>query len=135
MYAAASFLLLNSANGSLAATDPSQEFLDNARQRLAQGDVRAAIIQLRNALQADPTNLDARQSLGQLYLQVGEAEAAEKELRRAHAGQPSDATEMLLGQALLVLNRPEEVLQVVGAKLGRYRDRPSEVSAARGSDA
>lgn len=118
MLAAGACLLLAAITGAQAATDPSQEYLDNARQRLQQGDVRAAIIQLRNALQADPKNLDARQALGQLYLQVGEAEAAEKELRRAHSGRPTDQTELLLGQALLALNQSEEVLQIVGASSG-----------------
>ncbi len=97
-----------------AATDPSREFLDNARQRLEQGDVRAAIIQLRNALQSDPDNVDARLTLGQLYLRVGEAAAAETELRRVYKARPDDASEVMLGQALLALNRSDEVLAIVG---------------------
>ena len=97
-----------------AATSPSQEYLANAQQRLQQGDVRAAIIQLRNAVQADPENLDARLALGQLYLRIGEADSAEKELRRVYSARRDDATELLLGQALLALNRSEDVLKIVG---------------------
>ncbi|MGD9507062.1 MAG: XrtA/PEP-CTERM system TPR-repeat protein PrsT [Geminicoccaceae bacterium] len=113
--AVASVLLLATAPAAWAATDRSQDFLDNARQRLEQGDVRAAIIELRNALQTNPDNLEARETLGRLYLQIGQPDAAEKELRRAYTARPSDATGFLLGQALLALNRPAEVLEITGA--------------------
>jgi putative PEP-CTERM system TPR-repeat lipoprotein len=112
--AAAACLVLAVAQPAPAATDASQQFLDNARERLEQGDVRAAIIQLRNALQSDPDNIDARLTLGQLYLQIGEAAAAETELRRVHKAKPGDASEVLLGQALLALGRSDELLQIVG---------------------
>src|SRR3954453_15289632 len=69
---------LRAASTGRAATSPSQEYLANAQQRLQQGDVRAAIIQLRNAVQADPENLDARLALGQLYLRIGEPDWAGK---------------------------------------------------------
>jgi cellulose synthase operon protein C len=92
----------------------SQEFFSNAVERLNRGEVNAAIIQLRNALQEDPENTAARLMLGRLYLQTGDVAGAEKELRRAHDAMPSDETELLLGQALLALNRPADVVSVVG---------------------
>src|SRR3954454_21043191 len=116
LLASCACVILLAVSSGRAATSPSQEYLANAQQRLQQGDVRAAIIQLRNAVQADPENLDARLALGQLYLRIGEADSAEKELRRVYSARPDDATELLLGQALLALNRSEEVLKTVGER-------------------
>ena len=97
-----------------AATERSEQYFQDALDRLQQGDVDAAVIQLRNAIQEDPSNLDARQSLGRIYLQRGDYLSAEKELRRAYEGQPSDQLELEFGQALLGLGNNAEVLAIVG---------------------
>lgn len=71
---------------SLAATGDrarSEEFLQDAKNYLEKGDVNAAIIQLKNALQQDPAYIAARRLLGKIYLQIGNGPYAEKELRAA----------------------------------------------------
>jgi tetratricopeptide (TPR) repeat protein len=47
------------------------------------GNYSAAEIELKNLLQADPNQAEARVLLGQIYLRGGNGAAAEKELRRA----------------------------------------------------
>ncbi|MEX0759042.1 MAG: XrtA/PEP-CTERM system TPR-repeat protein PrsT [Tistlia sp.] len=95
-----------------AASPESQEFLDDAVERLEQGDGNAALIQLRNALQADPENLAARRLLGQLYLGAGHFEPAEKELARLLQAQPDDQeAALLLARARFGLRDYEGVLR------------------------
>lgn len=95
-------------------TAASAQYLQDAVDHLKKGDVRTAVIQLRNAIQANPDNLDARFLLGQLYLQQGDAASAEKELARVHSAKPTDEVEILLGQALLAQQKYEAVLTTVG---------------------
>lgn len=97
-----------------ATVERAEEFLEDAISRLEGGDINASIIQLRNALQEDPENLEARLMLGRLYLQRGEVVAAERELARVHAAAPSEQTSLLLGEALLGLGRYEEALTTLG---------------------
>jgi putative PEP-CTERM system TPR-repeat lipoprotein len=96
-----------------AATDQSQQFLEDAGRRLERGDLNAAIIQLKNALQQDPSNNAARLLLGQIYLRQEAYADAEKELRRALEGKPSDDVRVLLARALLGLGRHEEALGTI----------------------
>jgi len=49
------------------------------------GDLGAAVAALKAALREDPENAEARWRLGQLYLALGDGNAAEKELGRARA--------------------------------------------------
>jgi putative PEP-CTERM system TPR-repeat lipoprotein len=67
------------------AADPkaSQSYLDDAKKALGQKDLKAALILLKNAVQADPDNAAARYELGLLELRGGDAASAEKELRQA----------------------------------------------------
>ena len=62
--------------------EPSQ-LIASARNYMAKKDREAAIIQLKNALQKEPTNGEARYLLGTLLLESGDLLSAEKELRRA----------------------------------------------------
>ncbi len=61
----------------------SQKSLALAKQAQAKGDTKAAVIDLKNALQKDPENRDARLLLGKLYDEMGDGASAEKELREA----------------------------------------------------
>jgi len=65
------------------AADSAQDHLDSANEHLAAGDQRAAILELKNALQKDQNLGEARWLLGSTYLAAGDAAAAAKELQRA----------------------------------------------------
>jgi putative PEP-CTERM system TPR-repeat lipoprotein len=57
--------------------------VDRAAERMETGDYRSAVIELKNALQEDPDNVDARLLLARASLQLGDLAAAQKELDRA----------------------------------------------------
>lgn len=61
------------------------DYAQSAQRFLSQGKNRAAVIQLKNALQANPNDAQARLLLGTTYLKLGQSADAEKELRRARA--------------------------------------------------
>ncbi|MDX1654678.1 MAG: tetratricopeptide repeat protein [Candidatus Competibacteraceae bacterium] len=67
----------------VSAADRDQVYLERAVSSLEQGDLRTGVIELKNALQQNPDNAQARLLLGKTYLQLGDPVAAEKELRRA----------------------------------------------------
>jgi putative PEP-CTERM system TPR-repeat lipoprotein len=83
-----------------------EKLLQEAKRYEDQGDYNAAVIQLKNALQAAPENVTARYRLGLLYLATGDAASAEKELRKA----------------LEVKNPPPEVWPALGKALLRQGD-------------
>ena len=62
--------------------DPAR-LLESARAFQGKGEHQAAIIQLKNAVQQQPENGEARLLLGRSSLHVGDFDSAEKELRRA----------------------------------------------------
>lgn len=95
------------------AEEESDRFYEEALRYLEEGHGRAAIIELRNALQRNPNSAKARLLLGKIRLAAGDPEAAEKELRLALANQYTDETEILLGRALVDQLRFEDVVRTV----------------------
>ncbi len=86
--------------------------IEDAREALAGGDFRAASIQLKSVLDSDPDNADARLALAETSLAVGDAESAEKEIRRAlAAGLPEERAAALQGRVMLALGHSAELLQ------------------------
>ncbi|HVJ52727.1 MAG TPA: XrtA/PEP-CTERM system TPR-repeat protein PrsT [Aliidongia sp.] len=61
------------------------EFLKNAQKALDRGDMRVALIELKNAARVSPADTDVRIKLGQLELRMGDGNAAERDLRQAAA--------------------------------------------------
>ena len=66
------------------APDKPEALVASAKEYLARNDRNAAVIQLKNALQKDPDNAEARFLLGKALLENGELAAAEKELNKAN---------------------------------------------------
>ncbi len=60
-----------------------QEHLQSAKDSMAAGEPRVAIIELKNAIQKDPSLGEARALLGRLHFQAGDLPSALKELERA----------------------------------------------------
>ncbi|NNM01784.1 MAG: tetratricopeptide repeat protein, partial [Gammaproteobacteria bacterium] len=87
---------------------PTGDPLERARDYAARHEYRAAVIEYKNLLQDEPLNAQARRELGELYLTLGDAEAAAKELRVA--GEYGYSAAGLL-EAWLALGRYEEVLE------------------------
>jgi len=87
----------------------------SARDYLAQGDTAAAIIQLRNALQQQPENGNARLLLGQALLVTRDPIGAQKELRKAlEYGQPADAVLPPLARSMLELGEADKLVSELG---------------------
>jgi putative PEP-CTERM system TPR-repeat lipoprotein len=112
---AALLLVLATVTG-CARDESPEELIAQARQYESKGDSKAAIIQLKNALQATPGNAAARIALGKLYLKVGDNASAEKELRRAiELGKNRAELLPLLAKSLLLQNKPQAVLDETAA--------------------
>jgi putative PEP-CTERM system TPR-repeat lipoprotein len=88
-----------------------QEDLSKGLAYRAEGKANAAVIEFKNALQKDPDLAEARLSLGELYLELGEPDAALKELERAlDLGVPSERVLPPLLETKADLGRRQEVL-------------------------
>ncbi len=62
---------------------PVDKFLSDAQNALKSGNIRLALITLKNAVAAAPHNAVARAQLGVVLLEAGDASTAERELRQA----------------------------------------------------
>ena len=90
------------------------EHVVRARDYQEQGDLRAAVIELKSALRKNPENAEARSLLGELYMREGKGAAAEKELRWAqNLGVSKVFLSPLLAEALALQNKYQELLDEV----------------------
>jgi putative PEP-CTERM system TPR-repeat lipoprotein len=99
------------AGGWWAYTHLFRDPLDVARQLVAKGELPAAALELRRAVQRNPGNAVAAARLGMLQLVLGDPVAAEHELKAARAGgYPGTDALAPLARAILLQGRPREVL-------------------------
>ena len=100
--------------GPVAAAPTTQDqsgWYEDALVRFHDGDYPGALIQLKNVLQENPTNLSARILLGRTQLLLGAPADAEKELESAiRMGADDELTIGYLAQAYLQQHRYKEVL-------------------------
>ena len=90
----------------------ASESSDKARAALDRGDYRTATIELKNALQQDPNDVDARLLLAQMHLRSGNGAAAEKEIKSAiELDAPSRLWRLDLVEALILQGRFDEAVQ------------------------
>lgn len=76
-------------------------FMASAQSYIAKGDYKAATIEIKNALQKDPDNKEARYLLAKALLETGNPAGAETEVRKAIALRaPDNDTYPLLARAL-----------------------------------
>jgi putative PEP-CTERM system TPR-repeat lipoprotein len=110
MLAIAAALTAGSMQGCNKAEDPAKLMAD-AKRYEESGDHKSAIIQLKNVLQQNPDNSEARYLLGTIYNKTGDSQSAEKELRKA-LSLGMDAGKVLpeLGQTLLRLGAYQQIL-------------------------
>ncbi len=89
----------------------SEQFVERADQQRQKGNLRAAIIELKNALQKNRNNAAARVLLGRVYVDAGDGASAEKELSRAETlGVPRTDLAKWLGEAWLLQGQFQKVL-------------------------
>jgi len=97
----------------------SAEYLRDAQAYIDKGEINVGVIQLKNALLADPANKEARLLLGQAYLTQKDGLSAEKELRRAQElGAAREDVLAPLGRALLMTGQNGKVLQEINPESG-----------------
>jgi putative PEP-CTERM system TPR-repeat lipoprotein len=88
------------------------DYLSDARDALKKGDIRAAEIDLRNAVRSDPQNGEAHYWLGRVSFELGDPVAAEREASAAiDRGFDPHLADRLLGQALLAQSKFNDILQ------------------------
>ncbi len=88
--------------------------LAEANAQFDQGELRSAMITLKNLLQQDPGVLEARLLLGRTQLELGEGAGAEKELRRAaELGADPSQWRLDLAESLLQQAKFDEVFELL----------------------
>lgn len=93
-----------------------QEHVQRAKDFQAKSDFKAAGIELKNALNKNPKNAEARWLLGEVYLELGQGAAAQKELEQAQAlGINVESVNVPLGRAYLLQGKQQQVLDEIQA--------------------
>src|SRR3984893_10310417 len=106
-----------------------------AEQYIAQGDLKAAEIQLRNAIRDAPQDPVLRARLGDVYLRLGDAPAAEREARAARERNGNEADYLpVLADALLGQQKFANLMELVQPG-NRDRVLESKVRTALGAAA
>lgn len=94
-----------------------EEMVQSARGFLEKKDLKAASIQLKNALQENPGIGEARFLLGRIYLDQGDVQTALKELRRANdLGYAPDQVIPVLSRAMVSGGEGKALIEQFGDK-------------------
>jgi putative PEP-CTERM system TPR-repeat lipoprotein len=99
----------------LACSDKPEAMLSSAKNYMAKNDPKAAVIQIKNALQANPDMPEARFMLGTALLDSGDPVGAETELRKAmDLKHPQDQVIPPLAQAMLAQGQAKKLTDELG---------------------
>ena len=94
-----------------------QQMLQNAKAYLDKGELMAASIELRNTLQKNHENAEARFLLGSINLKIGDLTSAEKEFRQAAlAGWNEEETNEGLARIFIARNEFQKLLDEIVIK-------------------
>ncbi|MDA0665056.1 MAG: tetratricopeptide repeat protein [Proteobacteria bacterium] len=108
-------ILVFSGSGALRAAPTEggdKSLYEDALTRFNADDFDGSIIQLKNVLQQNPADIAARILIGKAYLRLGNAAAAEKELRRALVeGGDEELLIVPLASATYLLERYDEIIE------------------------
>lgn len=109
-----------------------EERIATAKQLESSGDRKSAVIEIKNALQQQPDNGEARFLLGRIQFANNEFADAEKELRQAlDKGYQSPDASILLARTLLLLRQPRKVLDEINVLPGATADANATILALR----
>jgi putative PEP-CTERM system TPR-repeat lipoprotein len=97
--------------GACSENKTAEEYVSSAVVALEHGDIKTAIINLKNVLRSDANNSEARFLLGKIYLESGSAVNAEKELLRAYELGNEEAAILLL-RAYKIQNKYSEIIEL-----------------------
>lgn len=93
-----------------------QEHIQRAKDFESKDDLKSSILELKNAIQKNPSSAQARLLLGQIYVKSHDGQSAEKELRRAwELGVSPEMLVPLLGDALLLQKEYKKILDEIEA--------------------
>ncbi len=114
-YMLKSMLVILVITGLIACSNVSDaERIRNAKTYMAEGSYGAAVVELKNAIQANAKNKDTRFLLGQAYLKLGEGINAEKELQRAkQLGSKHSEISAPLAQAFILRGMYKKALNIL----------------------
>jgi len=95
--------------------DSQESLLASSKAYLSKSDTKAAVIQLKNALQQNPNLAAARLLLGSALLESGDIAGAELELRKAlDLKHPADEVLPILARTLLAAGKAQKLLEEFG---------------------
>ena len=95
--------------------DSPESLIASSKAYLAKNDTKAAVIQLKNALQQNPKLAEARFLLGSALLESGDITGAEVELRKAlELKLPADDVMPMLARTLLAGGKANKLLEEFG---------------------
>lgn len=111
----------------------AQSYFRDAQRYYHDGKYDAAVIQLKNALQRDADNGQARLLLGKAYLKLGHGAAAESQLQRAkELGIARAKWVVPMGKAYLLSGESRKVLKNIKPQSSLSASRRAAVLALRG---
>ena len=111
-FAFAVLVTVTLAGCSEASDTEAKEYFERAKTYFQQGELKASVIELKNVLKNNPKHADARSLLGQVYVALGAAPAAEKELRKAQElGSKDPKLATALARAALLQKQFDKVLE------------------------
>ena len=113
-------ILMSSTLALFACGDPEvndQQMVQVAKEYLDQNKLREAALELKNALQGNPENAEARYLLGEINLDVGDTASAEKEFQRAaDAGWLEEQARIGLARAMVNSKAFQKVIDKIEIK-------------------
>lgn len=97
--------------GASTGSSESDRLVEKARELLKEGDAKAALIQLKNAIRRNPSHAGARFELGLLELRMNDMGAAERDLGQARINNyPASQVGPLLATAQLGQGKYQQIL-------------------------
>jgi len=129
-----SLITLVGVSASAFASDAEElKHIQQAKDYRDAGKLKHAVIELKNALKINPTNPKVRLLLGQIYIELGKGEYAEKELRRARGAELDPGVIIVsLGEALLLQSKFDEVIDEITVSPGLSTDQLTQIYIMHG---